>query len=205
MAAAVRDQNDRAIEGLGAGDFVLTEDGRAQAISIFEFQKGDASQGLGSYYVFGYYPMNRNADGAYRKAGITVKANPLARIDFRQGYYAPNLASDGLDNNVGAHFTVQGVTDTDNARKTTPPAVIFKVDPEYSEQARKARYSGVVTLLAEIDATGRVTSVTVMRGLGLGLDEKAVEALAHWRFRPGMKDGNPAPAQVQAELGFRLL
>jgi TonB family protein len=88
---------------------------------------------------------------------------------------------------------------------TRPPAVMFEQDPEYSEQARKAKYSGTVALLVEVGASGQVTGVTVIHSAGMGLDEKAVEAIAQWKFRPGSKDGNPVATQLQVNMNFRLL
>ena len=67
------------------------------------------------------------------------------------------------------------------------PALISKVEPEYSEEARKAKYQGTVLLYVEVDAAGRAQNMRVLHSLGLGLDEKAMEAVKKWKFRPGMK------------------
>jgi TonB family protein len=82
---------------------------------------------------------------------------------------------------------------------------LTKVEPEYSEEARKAKFQGVVVLYVEVDASGRATNMRVIHGLGLGLDEKAMEAVKQWRFRPGMKDGKPVRVAAQIEVSFRLL
>lgn len=85
------------------------------------------------------------------------------------------------------------------------PALLYKVEPEYSEEARKAKYQGVVVLTVIVDAAGRVTNPRVLRSLGLGLDEKAIEAVKKWKFRPGYKDGRPVPVSAEIEVSFRLL
>ena len=85
------------------------------------------------------------------------------------------------------------------------PALLYKVDPEYSEEARKAKYSGVVLLSIEVDESGRTRNVQVVRGIGLGLDERAIEAVKHWRFKPGMKNGKPVVVRANIEVDFRLL
>jgi protein TonB len=85
------------------------------------------------------------------------------------------------------------------------PAVIFKVDPEYSEEARKAKYSGTVTLAVIVDAEGHARDVHVVRSLGMGLDEKAIEAVEKWKFKPGMKGGQPVNVRATIEVNFRLL
>jgi periplasmic protein TonB len=85
------------------------------------------------------------------------------------------------------------------------PVVVHRVDPEYSEEARKARYSGVVIVYMEIDQTGRPRNLKIVKGVGLGLDEKAIEAVSQWRFRPGLKDGSPVVWSGEVECAFHLL
>jgi periplasmic protein TonB len=85
------------------------------------------------------------------------------------------------------------------------PQLISKVEPEYSEEARKAKFSGSVLLSIVVDEHGLPRDIKVIRPLGLGLDEKAVEAVSRWRFRPGVKGGRPVATQAQVEVNFRLL
>lgn len=85
------------------------------------------------------------------------------------------------------------------------PVLVTKVEPEYSEEARKAKYSGTVLLSIVVDANGLPRDIHVVRSLGLGLDEKAIEAVMKWRFRAGMKGGRPVATQAQVEVNFRLL
>ena len=87
----------------------------------------------------------------------------------------------------------------------TAPQLVYKVEPEYTEEARKAKHQGTVTLYAVVDADGRVSKVQVARSLGLGLDEKAIEAVKQWKFIPGKKDGKPVPVAASIEVTFRLL
>lgn len=88
---------------------------------------------------------------------------------------------------------------------TRPPQLIYKEDPEYSEEARKARFEGTVILELDVDSAGRPTNVRVTRSLGLGLDEKAIAAVEHWRFRPAIAGTHPVQAPAQVEVTFRLL
>jgi TonB family protein len=85
------------------------------------------------------------------------------------------------------------------------PALIAKVEPEYSEEARKAKFQGTVVLYVVVDENGKPRDLRVIRPLGLGLDEKAIEAVMKWRFRPGMKDGKPVAVAATIEVNFRLL
>jgi len=85
------------------------------------------------------------------------------------------------------------------------PIPIFKPEPEYSEEARKAKFQGTVMLAIVVDTDGKAKNIRVVRPLGMGLDEKAVEAVAKWRFKPGQKDGRPVPVMANVEVNFRLL
>jgi len=85
------------------------------------------------------------------------------------------------------------------------PAVLAKVEPEYSEEARKAKFQGTVMLYIEVDENGKPKNLRVVRALGLGLDEKAIEAVSKWKFRPGFKDGKPVTVAATVEVNFRLL
>jgi len=85
------------------------------------------------------------------------------------------------------------------------PTLLYKKEPEYSEEARKAKYQGTVLLYVEVDPSGRATNIKVQRSLGLGLDEKAIEAVKQWKFKPGYKDGKPVTVAATIEVNFRLL
>jgi protein TonB len=85
------------------------------------------------------------------------------------------------------------------------PTLITKIEPEYSEEARKAKWQGTVQLEIVIDEHGMPKDAKVKRALGLGLDQKAMEAVMKWRFKPGTKDGKPVPVIATVEVNFRLL
>jgi TonB family protein len=84
------------------------------------------------------------------------------------------------------------------------PRAIYPPDPEFSEEARKAKYQGSVTLSAVIGSDGRPRNLRVVRSLGMGLDEKATEAVARWRFEPAHMGNQPMAVQVNIEVVFRL-
>jgi TonB family protein len=85
------------------------------------------------------------------------------------------------------------------------PEVIYQVTPDYSEQARKSKYQGTVVLSLVVQKDGTVRDIRVTTSLGMGLDEKAIEAVKQWRFRPGMKGGQPVDVSAMIEVTFRLL
>lgn len=84
------------------------------------------------------------------------------------------------------------------------PRAVFTPDPEYSEEARKAKYQGVVVLWLIVGPDGRPRDMRVQRGLGMGLDQKAMEAVKQWKFDPATKDGKPVAVQINVEVNFRL-
>ena len=86
----------------------------------------------------------------------------------------------------------------------SPPRPIYDPDPDYSEEARKAKFQGTVVLWAVIGADGRTQEVRVQRSLGMGLDEKAVEAVRRWKFEPAKLGGQAVAVQISIEVNFRL-
>jgi len=85
------------------------------------------------------------------------------------------------------------------------PSCIYCPDPQYSDEARKAKYQGVVVLMVVITLDGRATNIRVVKSPGLGLDEKAIEAVRQWKFRPAVGPGGKSvPTQVPIEVTFRL-
>lgn len=86
----------------------------------------------------------------------------------------------------------------------TPPRPLKKVDPEYTEEAREGKLEGTTVVYAEIWPDGKAHNIRVARGLGRGLDQKAVEAIEQWEFEPGKKDGNPVKVGATIEINFRL-
>jgi TonB family protein len=86
--------------------------------------------------------------------------------------------------------------------KIVPPKVIERVEPEDTEEARLASLEGTVQVLCEIGADGSVRDAQIHRGLGLGLDERAVEAVRKWKFAPGTYEGRPIAMQTTVEVEY---
>ena len=86
----------------------------------------------------------------------------------------------------------------------SPPVPIFQPEPEFSEEARKAKYQGVCTLGLVVGTDGRPTNIRVLSSLGMGLDEKAIEAVKNWKFEPGKKDGHAVATEIAVEVEFHL-
>jgi TonB family protein len=84
------------------------------------------------------------------------------------------------------------------------PRALYAPDPDYSEEARRAKFQGTVVLWVVVGADGRPKDTRIQRSLGMGLDEKAIEAVRRWKFEPALKDGKPVAVQINVEMNFRL-
>jgi TonB family protein len=86
----------------------------------------------------------------------------------------------------------------------TPPRTVYAPEPVYSEKARKAKYQGVCTLGLIVEKDGHPSHIRVLKGLGMGLDENAIDAVKSWKFEPAMKDGQPVRVEIAFEVNFHL-
>jgi protein TonB len=138
--------------------------------------------------------------------GVNI-GDPLSRLTTGA------LGSHGA-NGIGDHGCCQGLGESQSGPPgasvyrgpgVTPPQLVYKVEPEFSEEARKAKHQGLVVLTIEVDARGNVRNIRVRQSLGLGLDEKAVEAVSRWRFRPAILNGKPVTTEATVQVNFQLL
>jgi len=112
----------------------------------------------------------------------------------------PGLGSNPDDAVAGAekehaHSSTKGVT---------PPAAVFKPEPQYTPEAKAAKIQGTVKLRITVDKSGNVSAVKVLEGLDKGLDENAVKTVRTWKFKPAVKDGKPVAANATVEIAFEL-
>ena len=84
------------------------------------------------------------------------------------------------------------------------PQLIHSVEPEFTEDARRANYQGSVSIKLIVDSQGNPQDVRLESHLGMGLDEKAIEAVRQYRFRPAMYQGHPVSVQIVVDVDFRL-
>jgi len=132
-----------------------------------------------------------------------VVTNPLGSIGGGGFGVGGGIGSGtGVGAGVGAGNSA-GVYSVGNG--TSAPAVVARVDPDYSEEARKAKFSGAVQLSIVVNTEGKAQDIKVTKSLGMGLDEKAVEAVQRWVFRPGMNNGVPVNVRALVEVNFRTL
>jgi len=87
----------------------------------------------------------------------------------------------------------------------TQPVLLWKIEPRVHRRGARAKIQGTVVLHIEVDTRGQAQNITVRQSLGLGLDERAIEAVRRWRFRPGYRNGKPWVASALVQVNFRLL
>ena len=86
-----------------------------------------------------------------------------------------------------------------------PPKLLEKVEPVYTQEAKAAKLAGTMRVYVEIATDGRAYNMRIVQGLGLGLEDAAVDAISQWRFQPATRDGIPVPAQATVEINWRLM
>jgi protein TonB len=97
-----------------------------------------------------------------------------------------------------------GLTYAQEVLHTASPRVVRTVPPEYTKEGLRAKVEGNVVLTAIVGVDGAISEIHVLRGLGSGLDEKAVECLRRWEFSPATNHGDPVSEKVTVEISFRL-
>jgi len=136
-----------------------------------------------------------------------IMGDPLSRVDasslgLRRG---SGIGDAGCCGGIGPGH---GPTELDVraiSGEMIPPKLIYKIEPEFSEEARKAKYQGTVILAIEVDESGHTRNLRVISGPGLGLEQKAIEAVARWLFHPARWHGKPVISTARVEVSFHLL
>jgi len=96
-----------------------------------------------------------------------------------------------------------GLGNRPNGNDILRPAVVSKVEPKYSQEAKSFRYSGTTVLSVVVDEHGLPEDIRVLRAAGYGLDKQAVEAVSRWRFSPGLRNGSPIRYRIGVQVNFR--
>jgi TonB family protein len=125
--------------------------------------------------------------------------------------YSQEASSDTADKTATKDSTartvmVDGVAEPvyHPGKGVTFPRQVYSPDPEFSDEARRRKIEGVVTLSAIVTSKGETTEIRVLHGRGYGLDEKAVDAVRQWKFDPATKGGKPVSVELAIEVDFRL-
>ncbi len=152
----------------------------------------------------------------WRVRALPESGEPGPWSETRHFEFAPCRLLDGTPcrapaavNSDAANNGAPGEPDSNGVYRiggdVSAPNLVQKVEPEYTEEARKACLSGSVLVSLVIDEHGVPRDIRVVRPLGLGLDEKAMEAVSTWRFKPALRNGQPVAIRARVEVNFRIL
>jgi TonB family protein len=175
----------------------------------------DAMRDLGILYENGEGVAKDSAQAQewYRKAAAAGDLYSQSKLagdygleQMRKKY--PNVAGvpsagRGVGGGIGLPALPDGVFRV--GPLVTAPVPVFHPVPKYSAEAYRKHLQGVVVLQLVVDASGRTKNIKLVRGLGMGLDENAIEAAKTWLFEPGRKDGQPVSVAILIEVTFKLL
>jgi len=109
-----------------------------------------------------------------------------------------------LGGQLGGQLGGTGDTPVRVGGNVKAPTVLERIEPQYTEVARRARVQGIVIIEAVIDRQGNVTEARILKGLPMGLDAEALSAIKRWKFKPGTLNGNPVPVYYNLTINFRL-
>ncbi len=158
-----------------------------QAMAAEDPVSEDAATTLELYAMFPRAQGHAGESDTLREKAAKIRGELIARIVDGSKAAAPNSGLYKPGNGVSA------------------PVLLSKKEPAYTEVARVAKYQGTAVLYVEVGADGVPHNLRVVRSLGLGLDEEAIDAVSQWKFKPAMKDGVPVTVAAQIEVNFRLL
>ena len=146
-------------------------------------------------------------------ANIGVHSSPNVKFDSNgpgghAGIGTGSNGGNGLGESPGygpgSKGGAGGLTYTPGTGGVSKPTVLFAPVAEFSNEARRQKYQGVCIVSIVVDANGNPRNPQITRSLGLGLDEKALEAVQKYRFKPATKDGKPVASYVSVEIDFHL-
>lgn len=191
-------------KGKLAIEFAITKDGHVSGMKLVE-SSGDVAldrPAWGSIISSDPFPaLPSEFGGQYLALRFRFEYNP------DKSNPAPDAAVASV---VGSHPKLEGGGGASEGiyhrgEGVSDPRVISQVDPEFTEKARKANYQGLCVLSIIVEPDGTPSSIRVASKLGMGLDEKAIEAVKQWRFQPAMKDGHPVRyGPVEIDVDFHL-
>jgi TonB family protein len=140
--------------------------------------------------------------------GSTFESQKTVTLDYdlrkrasRPGNPAPNVPTSPSEDLLSEYMTGE-IGSVGGSVK--PPRVLYEPDPEYSEPARQAKFQGSAMLGLVVGPDGLPRDIWIIRGLGVGLDEKSIDAVRRWRFEPATRNGEPVAVVLSVEISFRL-
>ncbi len=180
---------------------VIGKDGTVRQLAVLSGPSMLVGSAIDAVRQWVYQPYLLNGEPVEVDTTVTVNYSP-ANSASQQSPDSPSSA-----NNTDADaYHISGPDDGvyNVGGSVRPPVATFTADPQYTESARKAKLSGNVVVGLIVDAAGQPQNVHIERGLGNDLDEKAIEAVQQYRFKPATRDGEPVPVNLKVEVNFQI-
>jgi TonB family protein len=139
--------------------------------------------------------------GVYRSSTVILSNGPGSDAGIgsgKRGGVGPGEGNTGWGPGRDSGVYTPGVNGV------SAPVPLFEPEAEFSDEARRQKYQGVCMISLIVDAHGNPQNARVVRALGMGLDEKALQAVQQYRFKPAMKNGRPVPVSITVAVNFRL-
>jgi TonB family protein len=178
---------------------IIGKDGTVQQLNVISGPPMLAGSAIDAVRQWVYQPYLLNGEPVEVDTTVTVNYS----LDQQQTPPPPPSPPAG---NINENAQISGADgDVYNVGGSVrPPVVTNAPDPEYTEAARKAKLSGNVLVALVVDSNGQPQNVRVAKGLGNELDEKAVEAVQQYRFKPATLNGEPVSANLKVEVNFQI-
>jgi len=176
----------------------IAADGSFENLAIAAGDPDFAVSAVKAVREWRYTPATRGGEPGAVKVSVIIRSDRgklKATVEPELPVQTEPLTTDGGDSSESAFKVGGGIS---------APKAISAPSPEYSETARLAKYQGVVELGMVVGADGNPKDVWVKKKIGLGLDQKAIQAARVWRFQPAMKDGKPVAVLISIEMTFRV-
>ena len=180
------------LQGTVVLKLTVARDGKVKKVETMSGDSELADSAVQSAHKWRYVPYFMDAKA--------VEAQTMVTINFK--------VTESGQPDITATYKVRPVPPTEKVLKVhegvTPPRAIYAPDPGYSDEALKTKYEGVCVLALIVGPNGWPYDIKVSKSLGKGLDEKAIEAVQQWRFKPATKNGQPVSVAINVEIQFRL-
>jgi TonB family protein len=141
--------------------------------------------------------------GAHSSVSVILSDGPGANAGIGSGDNGGIGDRNGPGAGIGDHPGIGGI-ERPGVNGVTQPIPIVTPEAEFSDEARRAKYQGVCMVSVIVDAQGNPQNLRIVRRLGMGLDEKALQAVQGYRFKPARRNGRPVPVMITVAVNFRL-
>jgi len=186
----------------------IAKDGNVKDVTVLEGDPILASAAMEAVKRWRYEPYIFNDVAVEVPNTIIVDFKPDGHVEFSQDIAGPASSNGGSSNEASAKSVLANTALPypvyEGGSGIKPPKPISTPDPTYANSARKARKQGNVVLGFVVTPEGNTSDIEVCRSLDAALDQKAVEALSRWKFKPATKDGEPVAVHLRVDIAFHL-